>query len=98
MMQTVIGQTEIGFVAHLVDEDTGAVILTLIEELPGTHDGSYLLGYAQMGKEYPLVCHNAVDDEYLLGHLTHIGDTWILLRLLNDRLLDDALLFLLRIQ
>ena len=40
LAQAVIGQTEIGFVAHLVDEDAGAVVLTLIEKLPGTHDRS----------------------------------------------------------
>ena len=71
------------------------------EELPGGGQRAGLGRETILGEETVLVCDDAVDEDDLLRHLTHVGDARILLRLLHDLhygLLHGPLLFLLRIQ
>ena len=87
---------EVELVAHLIEEDGGAVFSA--EERLGGHDGACLGRETYLVKKLVFVSDDAVDDDNLLGHLTHVGNTWILLRFFDDGLLDDTLLFLLRTQ
>ena len=49
-----------------------------------------------MWQDHVFIDHDTVDDQDLLGHLTHVGDAWIFLRFLNDGLLHHTPFLLLR--
>ena len=94
-----VGFAEVGLVAHLVEIDVAVGFDAL--ELAGGHDLARLGGEDVVGEELALVGDDAVDDDDLLCHLTHVRDAGILLRLLHhyhDGFLHRPLLFLLRVQ